>query len=108
VLKDYQNAPITDAEKVLFWFVEKVNRCSIEIHQRDIEDMHRAGWNDEAVYDAINVCGLFNFYNRDLWWRRAIYAAARYPLPDWAGFPTPPNPAARELRKANLARQVAT
>ena len=64
MLKDYQNAPITDAEKVLFWFVEKVNRCSIEIHQRDIEDMHRAGWNDEAVHDAINVCGLFNFYNR--------------------------------------------
>ena len=26
--------------------------------------MHRAGWTDEAVYDAINVCGLFNFYNR--------------------------------------------
>lgn len=64
MLKDYQNAPITDAEKVLFWFAEKVNRCSIEINKRDIEDMHRAGWNDEAVYDAINVCGLFNFYNR--------------------------------------------
>ena len=44
--------------------MEKVNRCSIEINKRDIEDMHRAGWNDEAVYDAINVCGLFNFYNR--------------------------------------------
>ncbi len=26
--------------------------------------MHRAGWTDEAMYDAINVCGLFNFYNR--------------------------------------------
>ncbi len=26
--------------------------------------MHRAGWTDEAIYDAINVCGLFNFYNR--------------------------------------------
>ncbi len=23
-----------------------------------------AGWSDEAIYDAINVCALFNFYNR--------------------------------------------
>jgi len=30
----------------------------------DIAEMHRAGWTDEAIYDAINVCGLFNFYNR--------------------------------------------
>ncbi|HVG58358.1 MAG TPA: hypothetical protein VNA24_07360 [Hyalangium sp.] len=22
------------------------------------------GWPDEAIYDAINVCALFNFYNR--------------------------------------------
>jgi hypothetical protein len=22
------------------------------------------GWSDEAIYDAINVCALFNFYNR--------------------------------------------
>jgi hypothetical protein len=26
--------------------------------------LHRAGWTDEAIYDAINVCALFNFYNR--------------------------------------------
>ncbi len=26
--------------------------------------MKRAGWSDEALYDAITVCSLFNFYNR--------------------------------------------
>ena len=25
--------------------------------------MRRAGWSDEALYDAITVCALFNFYN---------------------------------------------
>ena len=64
VLNDYQTAPISEAEKALFRFVDQVNRNSIEIGQRDIDEMHRAGWTDEAVYDAINVCGLFNFYNR--------------------------------------------
>lgn len=23
-----------------------------------------AGWTDEALYDAISVCALFNFYNK--------------------------------------------
>jgi hypothetical protein len=31
---------------------------------RDIEAAHDAGWNDEALYYAITVCALFNFYNR--------------------------------------------
>jgi alkylhydroperoxidase family enzyme len=64
VLADYNTAPISGAEKALFRFVEKVNRNSIGIGQDDIEDLHRAGWTDEAIYDAINVCCLFNFYNR--------------------------------------------
>jgi alkylhydroperoxidase family enzyme len=64
VLADYNTAPINGAEKALFRFVEKVNRNSIGIGQDDIEALHRAGWTDEAIYDAINVCCLFNFYNR--------------------------------------------
>lgn len=64
VLAGYATAPITDAEKQLFRFVEKVNRDSISVGSSDIDDMHRAGWTDEAIYDAINVCCLFNFYNR--------------------------------------------
>lgn len=64
VLADYAGAPITAAEKALFRFVEKVNRNSVEIAEADIDEMHRAGWTDEAIYDAINVCCLFNFYNR--------------------------------------------
>ncbi len=26
--------------------------------------MKQAGWPEEAIYDAVNVCALFNFYNR--------------------------------------------
>jgi alkylhydroperoxidase family enzyme len=63
-LKDYDTAPISAAEKALFRFIEKVNRHSIEIGQADIDSMHESGWTDEAIYDAINVCALFNFYNR--------------------------------------------
>ncbi len=42
----------------------KVNRTSNQIGPADIEEARQAGWSDEALYDAITVCALFNFYNR--------------------------------------------
>ena len=64
VLADYQTAPLTDAEKSLLAYVEKVNARCWEIEQADIDRLHAAGWTDEAIYDAVSVCALFNFYNR--------------------------------------------
>jgi alkylhydroperoxidase family enzyme len=64
VLKDYRTAPIADAEKELFKFLEKVNRQSTAIGPADIAEVKAAGWTEEALYDAISVCALFNFYNR--------------------------------------------
>jgi uncharacterized peroxidase-related enzyme len=64
VLDDYRTALISDREKALLAFIVKVNRESNTIGPPDIEALHRAGWNDEAIYDAITVCALFNFYNR--------------------------------------------
>jgi hypothetical protein len=26
--------------------------------------LHEVGWDDDAIYYAITVCALFNFYNR--------------------------------------------
>lgn len=64
VLADYATAPISDREKALFAFVTRVNRSSNQITREDVEAARRAGWPDEALYDAITVCALFNFYNR--------------------------------------------
>ncbi len=49
---------------MLFTFLEKVNHASADIRQEDVDAVKAAGWTDEAIYDAINVCALFNFYNR--------------------------------------------
>jgi len=63
-LRDFRSAGLGDKEKVLFAFVEKVNHRSYELAAADAEEVRRAGWTDEAIFDAITVCGLFNFYNR--------------------------------------------
>ena len=63
MLEDYRTAPISEREKALFAFIEKMNRQSSRLQKEDIEEVKAAGWSDEAVYDAITVCALFNFYN---------------------------------------------
>jgi alkylhydroperoxidase family enzyme len=64
VLDDYHTAPIGEAEKALFAFIEKMNRESTSIGAADVDAVKAAGWTDEALYDAITVCALFNLYNK--------------------------------------------
>ena len=64
MLEDYRTALISDAEKALLKFVDQVNSQSFRIRREDVDEARRAGWSDEALYDAITVCAIFNFYNR--------------------------------------------
>jgi len=63
VLQDHHTAPISEKEKALFTFIEAVNRSSKDIGQPEVDTVKAAGWDDEAIYDAITVCALFNFLN---------------------------------------------
>lgn len=64
VLRDLESSPLDEKHKALFRFVNKVNHDSPRITAGDIEQLHEAGWDDEAIYFTITVCALFNFYNR--------------------------------------------
>jgi len=63
VLADFRTAPIDDRHKALFGFIEKMNARSNSIERGDLDQLKRAGWSEEAIYDAITVCALFRFYN---------------------------------------------
>lgn len=64
MLSDYTTAPIPEAERVLFAFMTQVNASSNQVTADDVARVKAAGWSEEAIYDAITVCALFNFYNR--------------------------------------------
>jgi alkylhydroperoxidase family enzyme len=64
VLRDLEASALAGKEKALFRFVARVNDDSPNIGPEDIATLHAAGWSDEAIYYAITVCALFNFYNR--------------------------------------------
>jgi alkylhydroperoxidase family enzyme len=78
VLHDVDTSPLSEAEKALLRFVRKVNFESVAIGPCDIEALHAVGYSDEAIYYAITVCALFNFYNR---W---IDASGVHPMSDEA------------------------
>ena len=63
-MTDLESSRLDDRHKVLFRFVDKVNHESARITPADLETARAAGWTDEALYFAITVCALFNFYNR--------------------------------------------
>jgi alkylhydroperoxidase family enzyme len=78
VLSDVETSPLDERHKALFRFLDKVNHDSPNIQPADLDVARAAGWTDEALYFAITVCALFNFYNR---W---IDATGVHPMSDEA------------------------
>jgi alkylhydroperoxidase family enzyme len=64
VLQDLETSALDEKHKALFRFVDKVNHDSPRIIADDMLPLRALGWDDEAIYFAITVCALFNFYNR--------------------------------------------
>jgi len=64
VLRDLENSSLDARHKALFRFVDKVNHNSPQITAEDMKPLYEVGWDDTAIYFAITVCALFNFYNR--------------------------------------------
>lgn len=64
VLVDLEASGLDEPHKALFRFVDRINHASPSITACDLDVVRGAGWSDEALYFAITVCALFNFYNR--------------------------------------------
>ena len=63
MLNDVETAPVTEKDRSLYSFIRKMVDDSTSIGQADVDRVRKAGWSDEALYDAITVCSLFQFYN---------------------------------------------
>lgn len=77
-IADVEASGFDEQHRALLRFVRKLNDEAAKIGEADIAGLHAVGWTDEAIYDAVAVCGLFNFYNR---W---IDGTGVHPMPDEA------------------------
>ena len=58
-----ETAVISEKDRALYRFVKKMVHDSLTIGDADAAEVRAAGWTDEALYDAISVVALFQFYN---------------------------------------------
>ncbi|MDZ7636966.1 MAG: hypothetical protein U5J83_01700 [Bryobacterales bacterium] len=63
-IRDLERSRLSAAEKAMIRFVGKLNNECAAVTEDDIAALQREGHCEEAIYDAISVCALFNFYNR--------------------------------------------
>ena len=73
-IRDLEGCALPEKDKALLRFVAEVNHRAWEITSDDMKPLYAVGWTDEAIYYAITVCALFNFYNRwiDAAWVHAM------------------------------------
>ena len=64
MIRDLEMSALGEKEKALLRFVDRVNHHSQTITAADMQPLYAVGWDDAAIYYAITVCALFNFYNR--------------------------------------------
>jgi uncharacterized peroxidase-related enzyme len=64
IVNDPQAAEISDGEKKLLLYVEKVTRHAYRVSEADIEALKEVGWTHEQILEATLVSALFNAINR--------------------------------------------
>ncbi|OJJ21490.1 hypothetical protein BKI52_13170 [marine bacterium AO1-C] len=64
LLEDIDTADIADKMKPILHYVKKLTLTPSKLVQADVDRVLDAGWTEQALYDAICIGCLFNFYNR--------------------------------------------
>ncbi len=64
LVDDIETAPVRDALKPLLRFVNRLTLAPARIGQADADAVFAAGWDEQALHEAICVCARFSMMNR--------------------------------------------
>ncbi len=64
MLADWRTAPVDPKVRATLGFLEKLTLAPADVRPADLEPLRAVGVSDAAVEDAIQVCVLFNIYDR--------------------------------------------
>jgi uncharacterized peroxidase-related enzyme len=62
--EDLASAGVDTKMKPLLAYVKKLTEVPIRLVSADAAAVYDAGWSEEALYDAVVICAMFNFMNR--------------------------------------------
>lgn len=64
-IMDDLDSPCIDAKlRPILRYVAKLTRDPARMVHADAQAVYDAGWSEQALFDAVQVCALFNFMNR--------------------------------------------
>lgn len=61
---DIDGSGIEDKMKPVLRYIQKLTLTPTRMTQADADAVYAAGWDERALYDAVQVCALYNFMNR--------------------------------------------
>jgi uncharacterized peroxidase-related enzyme len=64
LLTSIDDAPIEEKMKPLLRYVQKLTQTPSRMTAADVASVRAAGWSEDAVFDAICICGFNNLMNR--------------------------------------------
>ena len=63
-LDDLETAPIDERMRPVLQYANKLTLAPSALREADARAVYQAGWDEQALHDAVLVCALFNFMNR--------------------------------------------
>lgn len=66
MMEDLETAEVEDRLKPVLKYAGTLTTNPSRITEADAKAVYDAGWTEKALFDAIQVCGLFNLMNRML------------------------------------------
>ncbi len=64
IVADLDTAPVDDRMRALLRYVHKLTRTPSLMDADDVAAVRAAGWSEDALFDAICICGFNNLMNR--------------------------------------------
>lgn len=64
LIEDVESAPVDERLRPVLAYVAKLNTLPSRLVQQDAQAVYDAGWSEAALYEAVQVCALFNMMNR--------------------------------------------
>lgn len=62
--EDDRAAELDSSDRQMLDFAVKLTRTPGQMTAEDIEGLRQVGFDDVAIHDIVQVCALFNYYNR--------------------------------------------
>lgn len=63
MVDDIEAADISEKLKPVLRFLKKLTETPTKMTEADAEEIYDAGWDSQALYHAVSVCGVFTMSN---------------------------------------------